>query len=153
MASEFVSFMLVFGLGISMVVGITVSMQNISQSVFETSAEVGLEKVVDKLSGSIIDGVNYEHQWQGNISYELNLNLARLIVNKYAYQLSVTLTNGTYYLVGQTIDTTTSVSYSQSLSLNLHDVSIIGTISSTSSNAYILFTKSSAGTVVILGNR
>ena len=153
MASEFVSFMLVFGLGISMVVGITVSMQNISQSVFETSAEVGLEKVIDKLSGSIIDGVNYEHQWQGNISYELNLNLARLIVNKYAYQLSVTLTNGTYYLVGQTIDTTTSVSYSQSLSLNLHDVSIIGTISSTSSNAYILFTKSSAGTVVILGNR
>ena len=135
MASEFVSFMLVFGLGISMVVGITVSMQNISQSVFETSAEVGLEKVID------------------NISYELNLNLARLIVNKYAYQLSVTLTNGTYYLVGQTIDTTTSVSYSQSLSLNLHDVSIIGTISSTSSNAYILFTKSSAGTVVILGNR
>lgn len=153
MASEFVSFMLVFGLGITMVVGITVSMQNISQSVYETSTEVGLEKIVDSITGSIIDGVTNEQHWQGNISYQLNLDLSRLVVNKYAYQLNITLKNGTYYLVAQTIDTTTLVTYSQSLSLNVHDAAISGVITSYGSNPYILFAKSPSGIVVILANR
>ena len=152
MASEYVSFMLVFGLGISMVVGITISMQNISESVFETSADVALGKIVDKITASIIEGVNYQHQWEGNSSYELNLDLTRLVVNKYAYQISAELSNETYYLVGKTIDTTTLITNSQTLSLNINDVTISGTISSSSSNAYILFTKSSSGIVVILGN-
>ena len=152
MASEYVSFMLVFGLGISMVVGITISMQNISESVFETSADVALGKIVDKITASIIEGVNYQHQWEGNSSYELNLDLTRLVVNKYAYQISAELTNGTYYLVGKTISSTTLITNSQTLSLNINDITISGSINSSNSNAYILFTKNPNGIVVILGN-
>ena len=65
MASEYVSFMLVFGLGISMVVGITLTMQSLSDSVFDTSADVALQKTMDDVKGAITDGISTENQWNG----------------------------------------------------------------------------------------
>lgn len=153
MASEYVSFMLVFSLGISMVVGITASMQNISESVFETSANVELEKIADKITGIIINGVAYEHQWTGNVSYEVSIDLTRLLVNKYSYEFTTSLDSDNYNLVGRTVGTSTNVTYSQSLSLNSNDAVISGIISSSSSNGYISFTKSDTAIVIIFGNR
>ena len=155
MASEYVSFMLVFGLGISMVVGITLTMQSLSDSVFDTSAKVTLETVIDQVKGAITDGITNENQWLGvSASYEHNLDISSLLVNKYPYEISVQLVSGTYYVVGQTVNTQTNISVSSAMVFTSQDVSISGTMSSSSSNPYILFTKDTSNNIVVtLGNR
>ena len=155
MASEYVSFMLVFGLGISMVVGITLTMQNLSDSVFDTSAKVALDTVIDQVKGAITDGITNENQWlEVSASYQHNLDISSLLVNKYPYEISVQLVSGTYYVVGQTVDTQTNISVSSALVFTSHDVTINGTLNSSSSNPFILFTKDSSNTIVVtLGNR
>ena len=154
MASEYVSFMLVFGLGISMVVGITITMQSLTQSVSETSADVALEKVIEKIKGSLIDGVNNERQWNGISSFEYNLDISRLLVNRYSYEISVILIDNSYYLIGKSVDTTTTnITKTSPLIFTVNDMTISGTISSSSSNPYILFEKNTKGIVVTLGNR
>ena len=155
MASEYVSFMLVFGLGISMVVGITLTMQSLSDSVFDTSAKVALDTVIDQVKGAITDGITNENQWLGvSASYEHNLDISSLLVNKYPYEISVQLVSGIYYVVGQTVNTQTNISVSSALVFTSQDVSISGTLSSSSSNPYILFTKDTSNNIVVtLGNR
>lgn len=153
MASEFVSFMLVFSIGITMVVGITISMQNISESVYETSANVELQKISDKITGIIINGVSTERQLNGNVSNVVSVDLTPLLVNKYNYEFTTSLNSGYYYLVGKTVDTTTNITYSQSLSFNQNNVIITGSLKSSSLNGYISFTKTETAIVIILGNR
>ncbi len=153
MASEYVSFMLVFAVGISMVVGITVSMQDLTNSVTQTSSDVALEKVLNQLKGTFVNGVNNVNQWNGVSSYQSNLDISRLLVNKYAYELYVTSSSGMYYLVGKIVDTTmVNITKSISLNLNINDVVINGTILSTHSNPYILFQNDNSGLSVVLGN-
>lgn len=153
MASEYVSFMLVFAVGISMVVGITVSMQDLTNSVTQTSSDVALEKVLNQLKGTFVNGVNNVNQWNGVSSYQSNLDISRLLVNKYAYELYVTSSSGMYYLVGKIVDTTmVNITKSISLNLNINDVVINGTILSTQSNPYILFQNDNSGLSVVLGN-
>lgn len=153
MASEYVSFMLVFGLGISMVVAITITMQTLSNGVSDTSAKVALDNVLEEVKGSISDGINSELQWNGiSPSYQHNLDLSRLLVNKFPYKLYITSISGSYYLVGETINSQTHITENTPLLFTIKDVSISGTITSTSSNPYILFEKVSNSIIIILGN-
>ena len=153
MASEYVSFMLVFAVGISMVVGITISMQNLTSSVSQTSGEVALDKVIEQLKGTFVDGVNNVRQWNSYAAYESNIDISRLLVNKYSYELTVISTSGTYYLVGKTTGSSVNITRSVSLNFNINDVKMNGTIISSNSNPYILFQKDSSGVTVTLGNR
>ena len=152
MASEYVSFMLVFAVGISMVVGITLTMQGLTNTVSETSGGVALEKVLDQVKGNFIDGVNNAAQWNGVSSYNINLDLSRLLVNKYSYELYVTTSSGSYYLVGQTIGSSVNITRSTSLNFNNNNLSINGTILSSQTNPYILIQKDFTGISVSLGN-
>ena len=153
MASEYVSFMLVFAVGISMVVGITISMQNLTSSVSQTSGEVALDKVIEQLKGTFVDGVNNVRQWNSYAAYESNIDISRLLVNKYSYELTVISISGTYYLVGKTTGSSVNITRSTSLNFNINDVKMNGTIISSNSNPYILFQKDVSGITVTLGNR
>lgn len=153
MASEYVSFMLVFAVGISMVVGITISMQDLSNSVTQTSADVALKKVLDQVKGSFTDGVNNVYQWNGVSSYQSNIQISRLLVNKFEYELYVTVSSsGSYYLVGKTVATTVNITQSISLGLNINNIIIKGSILSSQSNPYILFQKENSAISIVLGN-
>ena len=152
MASEYVSFMLVFALGISMVVGITLSMQGLSDSVSQTSGEVAMDKILDQVKGTFTDGINSVHQWNGVSTYQQNLDISRLLVNKYSYELTVMSFSGSYYLVGKTFGTSVNITRITALNFNINDALINGTIISSNSNPYIVFKMTSSNVIVTLGN-
>lgn len=153
MASEYVSFMLVFALGISMVVGITISMQGLTSSVSENAGDVAMQKTLDQVKGDFINGVTSVNQWNGVSSYESHLDLSRLLVSKYSYEITVEVLSNTYYLVGKTIDNSVNITLTTSLNFNIHDFAISGTIVSYNSNPYILFQKNPSSLTITLGNR
>ena len=144
--------MLVFALGISMVVGITLSMQGLSDSVSQTSGEVALDKILDQVKGTFVDGINSVQQWNGISTYTRNMDLSRLLVNKYSYELTVTSFSGSYYLVGKTISTSVNITRTTNLNFNINDAIINGTIISSNSNPHIIFQKTSTTVIVTLGN-
>jgi hypothetical protein len=146
--------MLVFALGISMVVGITFTMQNLSESVFETSAEVALDKILDKIRETLINGVNNAQFWNGISTYEHDIDLTSLLINKYSYEINITIISGTYFLLGKTSTANTDILRSSSLLFTTNDVLIQGTILSTGSNPYLLFEKNiNSILTVTLGNK
>lgn len=153
MASEYVSFMLVFTLGISMVVGITISMQGLTNSVSENAGDIAMQKVLDQVKGDFINGVTSVNQWNGVSSYESHIDLSRLLVSKYSYEITVEVISNTYYLVGKTIDNSANITLTTSLNFNINDFTITGTIVSYNSNPYILFQKNPSSLTITLGNR
>jgi len=153
MASEYVSFMLVFSLGISMVVGITITMQGLTSSVSENAGDVAMQKILDQVKGDFINGVTSVNQWNGVSSYESHIDLSRLLVSKYSYEITVEVISNTYYLVGKTIDNSANITLTTSLNFNINDFTITGTIVSYNSNPYILFQKNPTSLTITLGNR
>lgn len=153
MASEYVSFMLVFALGISMVVGITITMQGLTTSVSENAGDVALQKTLDQVKGDFINGVTSVNQWNGVSSYESHIDLSRLLVSKYSYEITVEVISNTYYLVGKTIDNSVNITLTTSLNYNINDFTVSGTIVSYNSNPYILFQKNPTSLTITLGNR
>ncbi len=153
MASEYVSFMLVFALGISMVVGITISMQGLTNSVSENAGDIALEKVLDQVKGTFIDGVSSVSQWNGVSSYQSNIDLSRLLVNKYSYEITVITIADSYYLLGRTIDNSVNITRTTPLNFNINDFIISGSIISSNSNPYILYQKTPSSLTITLGNR
>ena len=153
MASEYVSYMLMFGLGISMVIGITITMQNITTTVHETSAEVEFDSLIDTINNKLYELHSSMVSWQGDITFDYNLDLPRLLVGLYYYNVYIIQKAGSYYLVGNTTSSENIIQIEKLLLLTPNEVSISGMISSTRSNPYISLHLNTFNQIsIILGN-
>lgn len=139
--------MMVFGLGISMVVAITFTMQDLSTSVEETSAEVELGILLSDIRDRVLDIHSDFITWDGEISYNFNLDLPRLLIAKHSYEIFVEEKNNTYYLFANSSDV--NVEIEQSLFLSTSDVFMSGSITSLQTDPYFSFQKNFTGQITL----
>jgi len=145
--------MLVFGLGISMFVAITITMQDISTAVYETSADVEFDILMDKMKDRMLSLFSNMQVWRGEITFDYNLDLPRLLVNKFYYELNMEERNGSYYLVGSTVSSDNQINIEKLLLFSPNEVFIFGSISSIKSNPFISIQKNFSGQITMeLGN-
>lgn len=154
MASEVVSYMIIFSLGITMVVSIGFTMTNISTSVSETAADVELNQILINIKEIILQEIG-SLSYDGTYSYKIQLNIPFLLSKQFPYDISVNESNGGFYdLVGSSTAIKPNFIIIKPLWLaNTDNFIISGTINSLSTNPSLVFEKTSTTPPTIkLGN-
>lgn len=154
MASEYISFMMVFSLGITMVIAITGTMQGLSDSMYDTTAEVELENLMDNMLQKLYDIHSDFFPVKGEVTFDYNLDFPKLLVNKYYYEISVTKQNGSYILIGSSTSSYVDIYVEKILIFSNTELKLSGTINSVSSNPYMSFKKDFTDQISIeIGNK
>ena len=93
MASEVVSYMIIFSLGITMVIAIGFTMINLSNSVSETTADVEMNHILVDMKEVILQEID-SFSYVGTFSYTLALNIPNLLSERYLYEITIQENNG-----------------------------------------------------------
>lgn len=141
MASEVVSYMIIFSLGITMVIAIGFTMINLTDSVSETTADVQMNQILFDMKEMILQEIN-SFSYNGSFSYSLALNIPTALSVRYLYEITIQEDDGYYHLVGTSEGIGSAFIITVPLWLSTNEaITISGTIKSHITTPSILFHK------------
>ena len=105
MASEYVSFMILFGLGITMVVAVGVTVSNVETGIVGNVANIELMEILSDIKKDLVSGISaskLQLQTGESYSFQSIVDLPLTLAKSYYYTISVEATDsGIYYLEGR----------------------------------------------------
>jgi hypothetical protein len=134
MASEFVSFVILFSLGISMVVAVGVTVTNLENGVADSAARNELADIFKDVKNRLIKELE-EISWQTSsnsfYSYTFQFELPTLLARRFSFIIGTENdTSGNYFLIASANFIDNNIDISEPLGLNSGNFFISGSFNS-----------------------
>lgn len=137
MASEFVSFMILFSIGMVFLVGINITITSIEDNLRDNIIDLQLESVCNKVKDNIVSGFEiYNWHFTNNdyFHYDSEIELPRLVGKRYSYEIIIsTDVFGNYRILGK-LTNSENILINMSIPLSSdssdHSIKISGTFQS-----------------------
>lgn len=146
--------MMIFALGITMVVAVTFTMEDLSNSIYNTSAESEANSMLGRVREKMLEVVSEVGHWAGSGEYRASLNLPDSLARQFNYEIAVVQDEGHYMLQVTTTSYGSEVDIREHLVVETVGYSISGSIRNTLSDPFLLVEwENGAVTTVIIGNQ
>ncbi len=103
MAHQFISFLVIFTLGLGLVISTATLMSNISTSIQEDSSTLELRLTLKDVHHELLDMIDLASTMdEGSFSQQILLKAS--LARRFTYQITVSKVSGKYFLVGNITD-------------------------------------------------
>ena len=152
MASQYISFLITFILGITLFIALNFALSNFSSTVSTTSAYDELNKILESIKGNINDLFSSSASLNSD-SLTIYVSIPSSLSNNLPYTISIDTINGEYLLLGQSIDNKNSLAGNLSISFPSNNIVVTGFLDSTLPHPYLqLIQQVSNNSLLKLGN-
>ena len=152
MASQYMSFLITFILGITLFITLNGAMSNFSSSVSTTATINELNEILESIKGNIQDLFRNAISLDSN-SITMYISLPTSLSNNLPYTISIDTINGEYLLLGRNLHDKGMLSANLSISFSSYNVVIIGVLDSSLPHPYIQLTQqASNSSILMFGN-